>query len=249
MAGGSPARSPLSWQRRPPSRGSSERPKSRPLSTVAVENAAARSSPNLAEQALAGEQTFTRDQIAQSLAGKDPAWFRQTADRGQNSAAYRRNQVEDSDTLDMSSLRAQLPSMSREAGPELSAASPESPLPPSQGKLGAALPITPAQRLEPPVKASSGETETPSAARQPVDTSGERTSPARASSPTKGMGGFVQSAMMKRSDSVKRWSVTSPGGLQRPDSVVSNRNSIERSTTTKHVRLLRDGSSTPTSRP
>ncbi|KAK0622849.1 hypothetical protein B0T14DRAFT_564261 [Immersiella caudata] len=249
-AGGPPARSPLSWQRRPPSRGA-DRPKSRPLSTVAVENAAARSSPNLAEQAPATDQTLTRDQIAQSLSGKDPAWFRQTADRGQNSAAYRRNQVEDPDTLEMSSLRTQLPGMSRETAKEPSDVPKEPPAPASQSKLGTPLSLTSAQRLEPPAKLSSGEMDTPSVGRQPVDTHGGRTSPTRAPSPTKGMGGFVQSAMMKRSDSVKRWSVTSPGGLQRADSVLSNRNSLERSNTTKSRpgSILRDGSATPTSRP
>ncbi|KAK0645856.1 hypothetical protein B0T16DRAFT_412071 [Cercophora newfieldiana] len=249
-SGGTTARSPLSWQRRPPSRGA-DRPKSRPLSTVAVENAAARSSPSLAEQAPAGDQPLTRDQIAESLAGKDPAWFRQTSDRGQNSAAYRRNQVEDSDTLDMSSLRAQLPGMSRESAAEPSDVPQESPSLSSQGRFGTPLSLSSAQRLEPPIKPSPAEVETPSASRQSVDVHSGRTSPTRAPSPTKGMGGFVQSAMMKRSDSVKRWSVTSPGGLQRADSVVSNRNSLERSATTKSRpgSMLKDGSATPTSRP
>ncbi|PHH63614.1 hypothetical protein CDD81_5706 [Ophiocordyceps australis] len=45
-------------------------------------------------------------------------------------------------------------------------------------------------------------------------------------SPTKGMGGFVQSAMMKRSDSVKRWSVTSPPPLNRADSVAGSRTPV-----------------------
>jgi hypothetical protein len=45
------------------------------------------------------------------------------------------------------------------------------------------------------------------------------------SSPTKGMGGFVQSAMMKRSDSVnKRWSANITG-INRQNSTASNRNS------------------------
>ena len=44
----------------------------------------------------------------------------------------------------------------------------------------------------------------------------------RSSSPTKGMGGFVQSAMMKRTDSVnKRWSAQTYTGLSRQNSVVS----------------------------
>lgn len=59
------------------------------------------------------------------------------------------------------------------------------------------------------------------------------------------MGGFVQSAMMKRSDSVKRWSVNSPAGLQRADSVVASRPGHTRSKS-----MLREGSTTPTtSRP
>ncbi|KAI4725146.1 hypothetical protein E4T49_07105 [Aureobasidium sp. EXF-10728] len=47
----------------------------------------------------------------------------------------------------------------------------------------------------------------------------------RPSSPTKGMGGFVQSAMLKRNDSVnKRWSVTAgPSTLTRNDSTASFR--------------------------
>ncbi|OQE38364.1 hypothetical protein PENCOP_c008G05278 [Penicillium coprophilum] len=49
----------------------------------------------------------------------------------------------------------------------------------------------------------------------------------RSTSPTKGLGGFVQSAMMKRSDSVsKRWSAQIPQGLARSNSIVSNRSSV-----------------------
>ena len=51
-----------------------------------------------------------------------------------------------------------------------------------------------------------------------------RISPERAASPTKGLGGFVQSAMMKRSDSVnKRWSAQLNPGLNRVDSFTSSR--------------------------
>ncbi|OTA59950.1 hypothetical protein K449DRAFT_384698 [Hypoxylon sp. EC38] len=49
----------------------------------------------------------------------------------------------------------------------------------------------------------------------------------RSNSPTKGMGGFVQSAMMKRSDSIKRWSVQSPAVAPRADPVASNRTSYD----------------------
>ena len=255
-AAGPPPRSPLSWQRRPQSQ-AADRPRSRPLSTVAVENAAARSSPNLGESSPVREQPLTRDQIAQSLSGKDPSWFKQTTDRGQNSAAYRRAQVEDADTLDMSSLRTQLPGMTREVASDPSNDSPktlqESLMPALQTKFGTPLSLSPAPRLDPPTKSTPDEFEVSSASRQSADALGGRTSPTRTPSPTKGMGGFVQSAMMKRSDSVKRWSVTSPGGLQRADSVVSNRNSLDRSITPKPSSrsgsTLRDGSKTPTSRP
>ncbi|KAK0710883.1 hypothetical protein B0H67DRAFT_539845 [Lasiosphaeris hirsuta] len=255
---GPPPRSPLSWQRRPTSQ-ASDRPKSRPLSMVAAENAAARSSPNPAEPTAPADPNPTRDQIAQSLAGKDPTWFRQTADRGQSSAAYRRTQVEDQDTLDMSSLRTQLPGMSREPAPEpvkeISQPPPESPAPPAHNKFASPLSLSSVQRLEPPANISSAESEAPSIDRQPAISPTGRTSPTRPRSPTKGMGGFVQSAMMKRSDSVKRWSVTSPGGLQRADSAVSTRASVEasqRSVPAKPSRpgsMLGDGSTTPTSRP
>ncbi|KAL3964848.1 hypothetical protein ACCO45_001852 [Purpureocillium lilacinum] len=167
---------------------------------VAAQNATQRSlgAEPAQEPASATEQTFSKDQIAQALGSKDPAWFRQTADRGLSSAAYRRNQVEDEDRLDMTSVKAQLPGMSAE---------------------------------------------------KPKD---RRTSPLRSASPTKGMGGFVQSAMMKRSDSVKRWSVTSPPGLKRADSV-ANRSALDRGTSQVGSRpqsAIRGGSTTPgSSRP
>jgi len=51
--------------------------------------------------------------------------------------------------------------------------------------------------------------------------------PERPGSPTKGMGGFVQSAMMKRSDSVsKRWSAQQGTSLSRENSVASARGGV-----------------------
>jgi hypothetical protein len=48
----------------------------------------------------------------------------------------------------------------------------------------------------------------------------------RPPSPTKGMGGFVESAMLKRADSVnKRWSAQAPQGHKRQNSTASNRSS------------------------
>ncbi len=88
------------------------------------------------------------------------------------------------------------------------------------------LPITSEQRLPPPTSTTS-----PPPAMSPSQ--GRLHSPERlerppSASPTKGMGGFVQSAMMKRSDSVnKRWSVQSPGRQQSVLGAHGNRASID----------------------
>lgn len=87
--------------------------------------------------------------------------------------------------------------------------------------LGSPLPQSSAQRFE-PRKAEPGSEE-----QLPPSPTQRRMSPERPSSPTKGLGGFVQSAMLRRSDSVsKRWSAQVPSGLDRKNSVTSNRNSI-----------------------
>ncbi|KAI8305123.1 hypothetical protein K4K61_005609 [Colletotrichum sp. SAR11_59] len=210
---------PLSWQRRPNSQ-HSDRSKSRPLSVVAAENAA-RTSPNPpSDPASATEQSFSKDQIAQALGSKDPSWFRQTADRASvASAASRKSQVEDTDTTDMSAMRQQLPGMSRSSSTDLA---PESSSP-TKG-LASPLSLSSAQRLDPPAEISPENDKRASA----LSSGSGRASPTRPVSPTKGMGGFVQSAMMKRSDSVKRWSVTSPTGLVRADSAASSRTALNK---------------------
>jgi hypothetical protein len=275
--------SPLSWQRRPNSQ-ASERPRSRPLSMVATENAAR--SPKATptpEPSSTAEPTLSREEIAQSLASKDPAWFRQTADRGLNSKAYRRNQVEDEDRSDhgSNSSRIQMPGMSRESlepdkaideavdrssSPSRSSAAYGSgsrasyqASPRVSGSIGSPLPLKPAQRLDPPGDPKSegrGLAMSPSQGR----ISPERLD--RPASPTKGLGGFVQSAFMKRSDSVKRWSVQSPTGLSRGDSIASNRSSQDHSSImalgsvvnataggSRPSSLSRENSPRPTSRP
>ncbi|KAI0128751.1 hypothetical protein BJ170DRAFT_580027 [Xylariales sp. AK1849] len=221
----------LSWQRRPNSQASNGS-RSRPLSMVAAENAA-RSSTTPSEPSPAIEAA-SRDQIAQALSSKDPSWFRQTADRGTTSGAYRKNQVEDEERMDMSSAKAQLPGMAR--GPSIESVQEErgspSASPGLQRTPGSPLQLTSSQRLDPPKNDSQPEAE-PNSERQSLMSPPPlgRISPSRQDrpvSPTKGMGGFVQSAMMKRSDSVnKRWSVQSPAGLQRADSVASNRASYD----------------------
>ncbi|KAF7553621.1 hypothetical protein G7Z17_g3487 [Cylindrodendrum hubeiense] len=236
--------SPLSWQQRPKSRGGG-----RPLSMLATQNATQRSLVGSQEptSASATEQTFSKDQIAQALGSKDPAWFRQTADRGANSAAYRRNQVEDNDRLDMSSVKAQLPGMADEKRKP-------SPLPQSQPQPEP-VPSTPTKTrlVSPPMlnpprfddgddKPLGDRSITPTGRTSPFRSNSHTRS--RSNSPTKGMGGFVQSAMMKRSDSVKRWSVTSPPGLARVDTVASSRGLP---TTSRPQSTIRSGSKTPTS--
>src|SRR5690349_2090535 len=91
----------LSWKQRPQS-GSIRRPLSvtaRPVSR----DASTPSSP---------ERPLSRTQIAASLGAKDPAYFRQTADRGVGSAAYRKNE-EDNASDNGSIVRKPLPGMSR----------------------------------------------------------------------------------------------------------------------------------------
>ncbi|OAA58618.1 gelsolin domain containing protein [Niveomyces insectorum RCEF 264] len=261
----------LSWQRRPTSNNSqpgSERPKSRPLSIVAAENAAARSSvanagasntntntntntststgtPNAAVltarfspepnsgtfgNSSSSDLPASRDQIAQALSSKDPAWFRQTADRGLNSAAYRRDQVEDRDRQDLTNTRAQqLPGMSRgiATSPETSDGGLFSPKSTTTTATATSLQIRGGAQLSPSLPLMTTHKLDPPQDVVVALPSAGRTSPTRPLSPTKGAGGFVQSAMMKRSDSVKRWSVTSPPGLQRADSVASSRTGLE----------------------
>ncbi|RCI14540.1 hypothetical protein L249_6583 [Ophiocordyceps polyrhachis-furcata BCC 54312] len=112
-------------------------------------------------------------------------------------------------------------------------------------------------RLGSPVTLKPSQQEPPADDKPPSEQQGVtspptgRTSPIRSTSPTKGVGGFVQSAMMKRNDSVKRWSVTSPPGLTRADSVAANRNSHERTNSRPHSTHRNHspapGSSRPTS--
>ncbi|RYP07985.1 hypothetical protein DL765_008952 [Monosporascus sp. GIB2] len=223
----------LSWQRRPNSQ-ASERSRSRPLSVVAAENAA-RSSNTPSEPASEAE-TISRDQIASALSDKDPSWFRQTADRGLNSAAYRRSQVEDEQRADFSLAKTQLPGMSRTISTDAPKedAQPPSGSPTSPDKLASPLSLSRAQKLDPPTAASQPDAEN--------EKNRQR------------MGGFVQSAMMKRSDSVsKRWSVQSPPGLQRGNPM-SNRASVDLSqlglaTRSRPDSSSRDLSAGPSSRP
>ncbi|KAM0514102.1 hypothetical protein ACHAPE_007192 [Trichoderma viride] len=221
--------STLAWQRR------TTRSNSRPLSVYAAQNAAqsATSKPFADTQEPheppSPTQPLSKDQIAKSLASKDASWFRQTADRGADSAAYRKNQVEDEDRLDMSSLSSQLPGMTSENASER---------PVSRGSENVFNKISAPFTLN-PLGFDNPSAEKPQA--EPVaSTPTGRSSPTRTTSPTKGMGGFVQSAMMKRSDSVKRWSVASPPALTRPENTSTHRGSVDRTLARPQSMFIRD---------
>ena len=88
------------------------------------------------------------------------------------------------------------------------------------------------QRLDPPSNLNPSTGEKSSIARTlAMSPSQGRLSPEhtdRPASPTKGLGGFVQSAMLKRSDSVnKRWSAQVGPGLSRGNSIASNPSGYE----------------------
>ena len=246
----------LSWQQRPTSRGSTGA-RTRPLSVVATENNASRSPRVTPEPTYASDKEVPRDQIAQTLGSKDPSWFKQTADRGQGSAAYRRNQEDSvSETASMTgSMRlpgisgvsvaesadeiGPLPESVRSVSPSRASSIrgsvawsqrfPSTASLSSANALGSPLPTLSSQRFEPlsDTTSSHGD-ELPTFSRTvAMSPSQGRVSPERMerpSSPTKGLGGFVQSAMLKRSDSVnKRWSAQASPGLSRGNSVASNR--------------------------
>ncbi|KAL8789996.1 MAG: hypothetical protein Q9213_000882 [Squamulea squamosa] len=105
----------------------------------------------------------------------------------------------------------------------------------SSNNIRSPLPITNSHIFEPPVTKSVSTREKDSLTYGPMPTSLSqgRISPERldrSPSPTKGLGGFVQSAMLKRSDSVsKRWSAQPAAGLSRGNSVASNRSGYETS--------------------
>ena len=273
----------LSWQQRPGSSGSTSS-KTRPLSVVAAENSSQTSPEGTAE-----DKELSRAQIAQSLSSKDPTWFMQTAGRGLGSAAYRKPHSEAASDAGSRGGNTRLPGMSREAtvqaeressiGPESIRSTSPSRDGSNQGSTawsqnisGAAsvssasivnspLPLLTSQRLDPPTNPKSSPW---NEARSPIMSPSQgRISPERIDrphSPTKGLGGFVQSAMLKRSDSVsKRWSAQAAPGLSRGNSVSGNRSLPDNSrheipslNLPKELRasnLSREASPTSTSRP
>ena len=249
----------LSWQQRPGSRGSTGT-KARPLSLVAAENSASNSPKLIPDSVHVVEQEFSRDQIAQSLSSKDATWFKQTADRGIGSAAFRKSP--DNTMMESRSTigTMRLPGMSGEStaeeetvrGPQQETASSQ---PPSCNKsvpesaaigqdlartrplssstsLSSPLPTLSAHRLAPPAEASSLQLTNNGYPRgYSMSPAQGRISPERMdrpSSPTKGYGSFVQSAMAIRSNSVnKRLSAQSNPGHSRGNSIARNRNAVD----------------------
>ena len=240
----------LSWQQRPPQRGLTG-PRSRPTSLLASDNHVSRPPQKNPEPDIiaTNEEAMSRNQPSQSLGANDPAWFKQTQERGLGSQAYRRNRDDTSDTASMTeSMRLSGISRGNTTDPESRISpSPESVSsnsPPvggsipgmstfgsnlasvSSGGTHSPFPFTSTLRFEPPstdATSTSGEDIMSNGLSLAMSPSQGRISSERPSSPTKGLGGFVQSAMMKRSDSVnKRWSAQAPPGLSRGNSVASN---------------------------
>lgn len=201
------------------------------------------------------EPQLSRDQIAASLGARDPTYFRQTADRGIGNAAFRKSKDETGNGDDVFAGRRGLPGLSREdslnegrttsSRPESvtsetpsrfgsiredrawSARSSGTPSV-SEGKQSSDLPFrsTPSNRSSATTDSNepSGLSRTPTMS---VSQARLANASERPPSPTKGMGGFVQSALMKRSDSQnKRWSAQPVGGLQRQDSTASARSGL-----------------------
>lgn len=241
----------VSWQQRPKSRAG------RALSIIASENAAEkllRSTPEPARSRPTSShgEPIGRDAIAQSLGSKTPDFFRQSAESGRGSGAFRKNQVEDSDTVEghTGGQRMQLPGMAdsglkADAGRSLSpsrsaygestpSGRPTSSHGHSSYKRGSIAGFEDEAARSRASTLTGGQLPPPSAtdgSREPTMSPAQgRISPERnerPASPTKGMGGFVQSAMMKRNDSVnKRWSVQSPSMPPRTSSSL-NRQSVD----------------------
>jgi hypothetical protein len=124
-------------------------------------------------------------------------------------------------------------------------------------KTRSPLPVLDSQKFAPPSEPGSVDGGDSAARGLAMSPTQGRISPERERppSPTKGMGGFVQSAMLKRSDSVsKRWSTQPPPALSRQNSTLSNRGSAmagygSLSRTDRPTPSSTDNSMEPSSRP
>ncbi|WEW54836.1 hypothetical protein PRK78_000262 [Emydomyces testavorans] len=181
------------------------------------------------------DTTISRAEIAQTLGTKDPSWFKQTSDRGIGSLACRRALNTPSSDMQLREGSFKLPGLSKEPAVDPDKGSSydgsERSRSPSRassvygtssfgnryssissvsttGGLGSPVPLSSVHRLEGRLPLNTGDSQ--QVDRVTMSPSQSRLASDRPSSPTKGLGGFVQSAMMKRSDSVsKRWSAQS----------------------------------------
>lgn len=227
--------------------------------------------PSHTRDASVEEPQPSRDQIAASLGARDPAYFRQTADRGLGNAAFRKSEDEMGSGDDVFAARRGLPGMSKKNAsneepvkrestssqgqnqPQSTSTRPESVTSEtptrfgsiredrafsavsrssgtpsvSEGKQSSDLPFRAASNRS----SATADTNEPSGLNRTPTMSASQarlsSTDGRPPSPTKGMGGFVQSALMKRSDSQsKRWSTQPIGGLSRQDSTASARSGL-----------------------
>ncbi|KAK8210717.1 hypothetical protein IWZ01DRAFT_435672 [Phyllosticta capitalensis] len=227
----------VSWQQRRPNSSAGRRP----LSFASSDNPASKSS-TPAPSTPAAEESVSRTEIARSLGSKDPSWFKQTPERGIGSPAYRRSQEDVASGADVMPGRRPLPAAPLRDSMASSAVSPppDSARSSSPSRVGStrdsaawsnrfsrdtsvsghsvdvkSSPLD-SVKIPPPSEGDDGQQ------RSTISPSQARLSQDRPPSPTKGMGGFVQSAMMRRSDSQnKRWSVHTSGGLSRQNSTAS----------------------------
>lgn len=182
------------------------------------------------------DPTVSRAEVTQPVGFKEPSWSQQTSDKGVWSPSFRRTRgPSDADTVSRSgSGTFKLPGVSREstAEPEKplfyeydsersrTPSRASSTYPPTSmgnryssfssvsaaGALGSPVPLG-HRRVDSQTSRHDVDTDSMVTGHGPMSPSQGRLIDDRISSPTKGLGGFVQSAMMKRSDSVsKRWS-------------------------------------------
>ena len=229
----------LSWQQRP-RKNLSDLPQASSATLNSPTNTPLQSAASATTEPSGSSQEPSKNHIIQSLGSKDPSWFRQTEDRAGASAAFRKSRDANSTENSSWSAATRLPGMTGGTKGHDSAkatvsrdGSFESPAGSISGLSASTtrspLPSLDSQKLGQPSSETSSFAESvgpTSAGRNlAMSPSQGRLSPERMerpASPTKGLGGFVQSAMMKRSESVsKRWSATATPGLSRGNSILS----------------------------
>lgn len=231
-----------SWQDQPSSR-TPARPTKPPISwpSPALDNDRSLhlSDPPRSEQT---DVPRSRSQIASTLSSKDPSWFKQTPEQGRASSASQKKQNEDRSRLGSGKTAVNLPGMSGK-GVDAPVTNPSSSR--DLGSIATTAYVAPPAEHPTPNTKSEVDPRTSSESFPSVDHTSNGSiekpfpiahrqtlpeQPNRPLSPTKGLGGFVQSAMMKRSDSsAKRWSAQPQHRLKRGDSIISTHGGSEAS--------------------